>query len=416
MCGITKPVMLRNELRTACPREVKRLLFDLIGAEALNSATEEQLLRQIKLVAVRGLHKEVYRQKFHAMRQGEGESITHFLARLRSLAKFCDYTITCPNEQGGGRKINYSSDMVAGQMVAGLANMEHQCKILSEATTLTTLEEKFNRLVSLETTDKSTPHLYSDIHPATISNIQKSDHGRRAPQETKPCGYCGENLHPDGSRSRWSCRAAKIKCNNCGITGHVMKACRRARWESTNRSSVDTVESSILTSRVHNKGSSRIAYPVKRSKRGRGKVSPTQPKAVPHLIWNGSKFQRGSPDPPPTLTLEVTLVPEAHAEFGYTAMEANSLHTHRITAIADTGAQTCSSGPKIQRILKCPDKRLIQTSHRIRGITDNPLDIKGVIFAKIRAGLRETHQMICVRERLWILSIRVSPKRPGPNT
>ena len=397
MCGLTEPSMLRNELRTACSKEVNRLLFDLIGSEALNSATEEQLLRQIKLVAVRGLHKEVYRQKFHAMRQGEGESITHFLARLRSLARFCDYTITCPNEHGCGRKINYASDMVAGQMVAGLANVEHQCKILSEATTLTTLEEKFNRLVSLETTDKSTPHLFRDIHSNTTSNVQKSDHGRRAPQETKPCGYCGENSHPDGSKSRRSCPAAKIKCRNCGITGHVMEVCRKPRRESTNRSSVDTVESSILTSRGHNKGSSRIAHPIERSKRG-GKVSPTQLKAVPHLVWNGSKFQRGSPDPTPTLTVEVTLVPEAHAEFGYTAMEANSLRTHRMTAIADTGAQTCSSGPEIQRILKCPDKQLIPTSHRIKGITDNPLNIKGVIFAKIRAGLRETRQVIYVSE------------------
>ena len=91
MCGLTEPAVLRNEQRTACVSEVNRLLFDLVGAETLNSTTEEQLLQQIKLVAVRGLHKKVYRQGFYSMGQKEGESDTHFLVRLRSLAKFCDF-------------------------------------------------------------------------------------------------------------------------------------------------------------------------------------------------------------------------------------------------------------------------------------------------------------------------------------
>ena len=44
--------------------------------------------------------------------------------------------------------------MVVAQMVAGLANIDHQTKILAEAATLTTLQQKFDRLVSLEMTDQ----------------------------------------------------------------------------------------------------------------------------------------------------------------------------------------------------------------------------------------------------------------------
>ena len=53
-------------------------------------------------------------------------------------------------------------------MVAGLANLEHQSKILSKATTLLTLEEKFNRLVSLEKTEKLNSHLYHNIQCAKV--------------------------------------------------------------------------------------------------------------------------------------------------------------------------------------------------------------------------------------------------------
>ena len=82
-CGLEDPAEIRNELREACTPETNKLLFELVGPERLNSASEEYLMHQIRLVAVRGLHKEVHRQTFHSMKQNEGESVTHFLSRLR---------------------------------------------------------------------------------------------------------------------------------------------------------------------------------------------------------------------------------------------------------------------------------------------------------------------------------------------
>ena len=129
------------------------------------------MLQQIRLVAVKGLHKEVYRQNFYSMRQKEGESITHFIARLRAQAKFCEFTVTCTNEVNCGCQVNYSGDIVAGQMIAGLVNMENQKRVLAEAATLTTLEQKFQRLVSLETTDMSTPYFHKTMNPLALSYV-----------------------------------------------------------------------------------------------------------------------------------------------------------------------------------------------------------------------------------------------------
>ena len=72
--------------------------------------------------------------------------------------------------------------------------------------------------------------------------------------------------------------------------------------------------------------------------------------------------------------------------------------THRVTAIADTGAQTCSCDPEVQKALGYPDEYLMSTTHQIRGITEDPLDIRGVMFAYIRAGSKETCQAIYVLE------------------
>ena len=122
---------IRNELRAACSKEIDKLLFNFIGADVLNSSTEEELLNHIKSVAVRGLHKEVHRQTFQSIRQKEGEPVTHFLARLRSQADFCEFSVKCSNTPDCGRQISYAEDMISGQLIAGLINNEHQSRLLA---------------------------------------------------------------------------------------------------------------------------------------------------------------------------------------------------------------------------------------------------------------------------------------------
>lgn len=92
MCELMDPAVIWNKLRMACTPEVNRLLFGVVGAETLNS--DEQLLQQIQLIDVKGLHKKVHRENFHSMRQKEGKSITHFFSSV----KFSVFIVTCPNK------------------------------------------------------------------------------------------------------------------------------------------------------------------------------------------------------------------------------------------------------------------------------------------------------------------------------
>ena len=113
------------ELRAACSADVNKLLFEFVGADTLNTCSEDELLRHIKSVSVKNTHKEVHRMSFGALTQNEGERITNYVARLKSKAFLCEFVVKCTTHDPP-LEISYAEDMVSQRLVAGLSNHEHQ--------------------------------------------------------------------------------------------------------------------------------------------------------------------------------------------------------------------------------------------------------------------------------------------------
>ena len=207
MSKISDQTEIRNKLRSTCSSVVNRLLFNFVGGATLNTCTEQQLLDHIKSLAVRGVHKEVHHQKFHNLHQAEDESNTSYFARLRAQASLCEFRTSCPNNTGGSQ-VSYAEDMISGQMIAGLVNVDHQGKVLAEAASLKDLQAKFDKLVSLEAMDQATTHL----HIAGPTGMQS--HSAMAAQRSQTASRYRENdfiqtLRRDNKkqRGRRSCNA-----------------------------------------------------------------------------------------------------------------------------------------------------------------------------------------------------------------
>ena len=216
---------IRDELRSACSREVNQLLFNFVGQTTLDSADESTLLGYIKAVSVRGVHTEVHRHHFFKMTQSEGETITHFVARLRSQALLCQFSVTgtvscpcptpahCPAICPATSPVSYMDEMIASQMVSGLINTDHQNRILAEAAKLKSYKAKFDMLISLEMTDKSTP-LLSNHHnsPATPSSSASSKSDYKKQQYTK---------HKEKDKDQSNTNSPNTnKFRGCGRSGH----------------------------------------------------------------------------------------------------------------------------------------------------------------------------------------------------
>ena len=236
MAAITDQNMLRLELRAACSQDVNRLLFEYIGGETLNAATENELLDYIKSVAVKGTHKEVHRMKFFRLSQMDGETITQFIARLRSHAILCQFKIAC-EDHDEPNFVSFAEEMITQQLVSGLRNQQHQSRILSEAASLPTLNEKIQRLQCLESTEQSTdlmrasPQVTSTNAPIRSNyrrNQRNNNRGTQQEEKTiQPCRGCGRTSHEGKTMARKDCPAFNKNCGNCGIKGHFRAVCMK---------------------------------------------------------------------------------------------------------------------------------------------------------------------------------------------
>lgn len=454
MCKLVDTTEIRNELRCTCAPEVNKLLFDIIGSSVLDNCSEDELLKHIRSVAVQGSHKEVHRQKFQALSQEEGEMITNFLAKLKAQAHLCEFNVPCPNCSS---PVSYSTNMVSGQLIAGLHNSDHQAKVLAEATTLTTLQLKFDKLVSLETTDQATKRLNMSVSPSasvSTTNIANSSNRyqqryntRNSNQSTRnsnnnqntrnnnnnqntrnsnnsnenvfKCKGCGLTFHPNNkSMKRSDCPAFNLNCDNCGIKGHYKRVCRKPLQQRTTSNS-NISEEAQAESEQNLLVSEETSY-IFVNNVVIEETSNNETVAIPHMEWNGTQFEAQPPLPPPKMTITIEVITDKNAlppQFSFPpGFQPKPVIT---TTLADSGAQTCSGDLRLLFSLGCTKENLFPTTHGIRGVTDTRLQLLGVLPTRITVGIYNTNQIMyfaenthgCLLSEKALRDLRILPEK-----
>ena len=248
MAGLSEPRDVRNEIRAVCSSKVNEMLFNFVGPDSLQTASEDELLGFIKSVAVKTVHPEVYRQHFYNLKQSDGETVTSFISRLKAQAMLCRFHCigTCGDN---GCTPSYAEEMIRSQLIAGLRNSSHQSKVLSEMEILTTLSQLTTRLLTLESTERASsefqsPHqttsevsaLRSKQSPRPQNN--KNNNNNNKPYNNKNCAGCGNAFHPKG---RSTCPAYGKTCRNCNKLNHFHTVCRSQKSASIETSAEEPV-------------------------------------------------------------------------------------------------------------------------------------------------------------------------------
>ena len=104
-------------------------------------------------------------------------------------------------------------EMLGTQLVAGACNKEHRSKVLAESATLKSLEEKLERLSTLEKSESLSATLSGQSR--LVTDVRGTD----TPEVPRKCGKCQEIHKKCGKCERR--HPCSLVCYNCYQKGHV---------------------------------------------------------------------------------------------------------------------------------------------------------------------------------------------------
>lgn len=150
----------------------------------------------------------VERFKFNSRARKVGESVSTFLAELRSLAKHCNFG-------------NTLDTMLRDRLVCGINNDATQKKLLAERNL--DLARAMDIAISMEAASKNASDLRGESSAEVLLVKQRKS---KCPAEatrknsTVSCYCCGEKGHKSPN-----CKFKKCVCHVCGKMGHLAKVC-----------------------------------------------------------------------------------------------------------------------------------------------------------------------------------------------
>ena len=213
-----------SHIRSCCSDELQYKLYAATGGSA-KTMVEEELLKEIKRLAVLKVNTAVHVKEFWEMKQDPGEPVRNFKAKLQGKALSCDFhvetALTCGGCQAKATvRISYMDEMIRHKVVAGLADMDILQDVLSAD--LKDLEKTVVFVEGKESGKKSQQSLSSTV---AISKITSTPVGTT--QER--CRYCnrpGHGSSPGEAARKQSCPAWNATCHKCEKKGHFKAACK----------------------------------------------------------------------------------------------------------------------------------------------------------------------------------------------
>ena len=373
------------QLLECCDDQLRKDLTRNAGG-TLTEMTEDEVLKAMKTLAIREENTMVARVTLHNMKQDRDEPVRAFGARLRGQASVCKFTQPCPNCEVD---VDYTEAMVKDVLCRGLEDSEIQMDLLGDRNQDMTLEQALGFVEAKEAGKRSASRLLLPLATDAVAGSSYKKHKKTPPRGTPPkdqdiCTYCGTRGHgrnPPTRVRRKECPAFGIKCNYCDKDHHFEKMCRGKQGTKPAKSTEheDTISDSLcgVTSTDSTKGTS-----------------------LAHHIFNKftKEWLRRRSKPQPYVRLQMSIQREDYNHFGFPLKvpQAQSF----VSAMADTGCQSCLAGLKVVKKLGLSVGDLIPVDIEMHAANNNNIRILGATILRLsgKNNKQSTRQMVYVTD------------------
>lgn len=364
------------QLLECCDESLRRDLTRSAGG-SLADKSQEEVLRAIRILAVREENTMVARVTLNNMTQDRDETVRSFGARLRGQAGVCKFLITCPS---CNHEVNYTDTVLRDVLTRGLNDPEIQLDLLGDKNQDMTLEQVFQFVEAKEAGKRSASKLL-DSHGAeaassTYRRTKTAAHVMAKKTDKQlldaPCSYCGKKGH--GARAppqvrKKECPAYGQTCNNCQRMNHFEAVCRgKQKIKSTNRTENEgAVFDSLCAMTSYDKNYERNVV------------------NLDHHLYNSlsDTWIRQASQPQPFINVTARIDPKDYENLKIDSKVTPKTKTATVTAMADTGCQSCLAGIKVLHRLGISERHLIPVTMKMHAANNVGIKILGAVILRL---------------------------------
>ena len=345
-----KDEVLRDELWSCMETDLRQLAF----SEGFSATTEDDLLQQIKRLAVTVLHPSVHVITLHSMTQQEGETTTSFAARVKGTAGNCNLSKIC-SKADFTKKVSFMEETVYHVVMSGISDKELREKVLTQAmlTNVRDLPTLLN-YVTAEESARVTTGVHDLSHIGGLQRRGVEANKPKLPPNTRTCGHCGQPQHGEKNNDRvHKCKAYNKECAKCQKMHLFATQCRSAKAAAVSMeqhpASADTVTTGGITGFMSTISTMHITNPVSAKPLiqavSQYTMGPITTLPLPHYTYSTTEscWKQCKPRESPTLMVSLRLDRAAYGELKLglpkLVKRPGAGHTRAQRAVTDTGAQ-----------------------------------------------------------------------------
>ncbi len=200
----------RAILLSGCGAPTYRILRSLVAPDKPTDKTYQDLVKLLKDHFSPKPSVIVQRFNFNSRSRKAGESVAQYVAELRRLTEFCEFSSATIN------------DMLRDRFVCGIKDARIQRRLLAEKDL--TFKSAYEAAIAMESADRDVQDLHKPladgcVHALSRASAVDSNSSPLAPPGY-PCHRCG------GRHLASSCRFRDADCRRCGKRGHIARVCR----------------------------------------------------------------------------------------------------------------------------------------------------------------------------------------------